>query len=260
MPAPKRAKLSKVQFDIGFFKKSTIRAIRFRFGDVGLLLYMALLLEMGGAENAEIDEDAARETASGYGFPVEKTDEFLRYCLERGSLSQGSRSFLLTNSRVIADQVAVAKKQEQWRNRQRGHRANQQGRQDDEIDNEETSEGVAPVSRVTRELTEDLKIEDLNIKERGCRGKTHDPLPLTSGQCRRLVEGLCDGNAPYFEAELALAREVRSADPPTDPEKYMRVWLLRAKSQFGRDPKKFQSGSSIEVWAQAAGTDGEGIT
>lgn len=159
-----RAKLSKVQLDSHFFSKGSIRAIRARFGPLGILAFIAVLCDLGDATDGELEREAVLDTITTETEGDVVAEDFLAFCLEREYLSVGRKEWLITNTRIVADQESLARKQDEWRKRQRRWRESRVTEVETKTyvtrDKEETKEGVTRDKRVTRE---DLNTEDLKI-------------------------------------------------------------------------------------------------
>lgn len=119
---PRRAQLQYLQLDSDFASKPKIVALRARFGHLGVHLLVLILLDLARGTDAEIDRDCAIAQADLLGLSREDGEAFIEYCIEREILGIGSKDYLITNSRVKKDQESLAKKQDDWRRRQRESR------------------------------------------------------------------------------------------------------------------------------------------
>ena len=124
---PRRAQLQYLQLDADFASKPKIVALRARFGHLGVHLLVLILLDLARGTDGEIDRDCAIAQADLIGMSRDDSEKFIEYCLERGILGIGSRDFLITNARVQKDQESLAKKQDDWRRRQRESRVSHAG-------------------------------------------------------------------------------------------------------------------------------------
>ena len=178
---PKRTQLKHIQIDADFFAKPKIVALRYRLGDSGVLFYLALLCDMGRATDGEIDLDCARARGEVYGYDQAKVDEVLEYLLEREMIHKGSKPYLISNSRIQADQESLHDKQEKWRRNKREKSENPGGSRVEVLRN-------PPGSVNTEDLnTEDLKNEDL--KKGGVGENIAPPKPaLTDEQKKQISE------------------------------------------------------------------------
>lgn len=152
-----RVQLNKVQLDHNFFQKPKIIALEYRFGQVGVLLFIQALCDMGKATNGEIDIDCIRARFKGRSLEESKADEFIAYCLEREMFRPGAKPFLVGNSRIDADQESMAEKQEGWRTKKQLQREKEKTNEGRKEDKQETSTG-----RMKSEL---VKNEDLNSSD-----------------------------------------------------------------------------------------------
>lgn len=111
-----RAQLHHVLLDVDFFEKPKIIALAEKLGQLAPLLLVRIYAAMSKATDAEIEVSCVEYLARVIGF----TDvaEFLTYTIERGILCEGSKPFLITNSRVAQDQEKLAKAREDARIRQ----------------------------------------------------------------------------------------------------------------------------------------------
>lgn len=154
----KRVQLKHIQIDHNFFEKPKIVSLQYRFKEIGVLVFIQVLCDMGKATDGEIDDDCIRSRAAEYGWDEAKSDEFIAYCVERNLIHRGSKPFLLSNRRIQADQESMAAKQEEWREKKRKQREAFETDEGQIGDKVETSSG-----RMNPEL---LNTEDLNIESR----------------------------------------------------------------------------------------------
>jgi len=108
----KRDQLDHALFDVDFFHKPTIKALRRKFRCEGLCAYQELIFQISRATNAEIDDECALASIEEFG--VIESAAFLEYCLSQNLISR-SESGKLSQERVIEDQEACARKRERWR-------------------------------------------------------------------------------------------------------------------------------------------------
>ena len=166
-------KLHYILLEKSYFQKPKIKALRRRWGAVGIVIHQAVQCDMGTAQDAEIDEDCFFVICNDFGLDDDRAREFLSYCLERELFYKGSKSFLIYCSRIREDQISLEKKQDNWRTSKRGARDKLRTNEGQIEDKSRTNEGQmkdklrTSVGRVRNELlnTEDLNIEDLNIED-----------------------------------------------------------------------------------------------
>lgn len=103
-----RAQLAYALFDVDFFHKPTIKALRYRFKSEGLCAYQEIIFQLSRASNACVTRDTCVASAEEFG--ICDADLFLNYCFERGLLHKDGE--LVTQERVILDQEKLAKRRE----------------------------------------------------------------------------------------------------------------------------------------------------
>lgn len=114
-----RAQLEHALFDVDFFHKPTLKALRRRFKLAGLVAYQEILFQISRATDAEIDPDTA--LASAEEFEIVESEEFLNYCFSQ-NLLQRTNEGKVTQYRVAEDQEKLARNRDDYRRRQGKHR------------------------------------------------------------------------------------------------------------------------------------------
>ena len=115
----KRAQLKHALFDINFFTKETIAELGEDQGELAQLYLIKILMMMSGATDAEISRSAALSLRGS--ISKEKANEIIDYCTDSvRSILFITRPGFISNSRVQADQEALASKRDQWREVKRG--------------------------------------------------------------------------------------------------------------------------------------------
>ncbi len=200
----KRDQLDYVQLDIDFLNKPKIKALGFKFGALAQLLVISALLDMGGATNGEIDDDAFNALASIYGFDPQKSIEILNYLLETKILFRAD-SKKITNSRIIEAQQEVADKRRKWREA-KGYTEESSETQDQtkEIpktiipDSEEIPNGILKDSKDHKDLN--TKVLNINKKEdKPLKNVILGPrLAVTEEQQQTLIEEFGQESLDYY--------------------------------------------------------------
>ena len=226
-----RAQLDHALFDVDFFHKPTLKALRRRFKLAGLVAYQEILFQISRATDAEIDSDTA--LASAEEFEIVESEEFLNYCFSQ-NLLQRTNEGKITQSRVAKDQEALAKKREKWRSDKRQDSATDSV--PEAIPEAVVESGVFREQLNTEDLKKDLKLEKTNT-DPGVVGKTQRaPLVYLS----------------EMEVEAAIGEYMRFKLDPA------RAWveegIKRLSGWYQKNPDKYRGGKfayvDLTCWAK----------
>ena len=119
-PAKKRVQLKHLLIDVDFNDNPKIIDLSETHGELAVWFLVKLLMAMSRATNGEISRRAAEGIGRRTGLSLAKATSILNHCLDIDILGVSGET--LTNSRVIADQEALANKRESQNKRQEQHR------------------------------------------------------------------------------------------------------------------------------------------
>lgn len=107
------AQLDHALIDVNFFSKPKIKGLRYKHGELAALYLVKIILELSGATQATISQEAALATAQETGIAEDKAEDILAYCIDNGILEVAGSG--ITQQRVVEDQQSLFEKREATR-------------------------------------------------------------------------------------------------------------------------------------------------